>query len=123
MNNNIFTQNSNSLKSSQGVSKPPEREDTNTATLNSERISNLSFKGEQTVQNEVVKSLGKNGSENNSQQPSVANKQIDNVFAKEAKDLISKEISSGLRQSSNNSLFWYMLLSKWERDRQKRRKR
>lgn len=120
MDQNIFSQ--NNPNSFQGAFQPPEKEHINTSMADSERISNSSFQEKQTTQSEVVNLPGKNIADNQLQQSIADNKQISNVFAKELKDLTSKEVSSGLKKPSNSSLFWYMMLLKWEKARQKRRK-
>lgn len=120
MNQNIISQNSSNFL--QEASQLSEKRYSNTSQPESKDTLNSSVKEKQFSQGETVNSPKKNTDHSQSQQPITKSKQTNDIFAKELKDLTSKDISAGFRKPSNSSMFWYMLLSKWERDRQKRRK-
>ncbi|KKP69471.1 hypothetical protein A2X44_02965 [candidate division CPR3 bacterium GWF2_35_18] len=116
MNQTNFPQ--NSLRPSSEVFQNPERIGVDTVAVNSEGVSRISSKEEQPM----IQSKPTNLLAHTTQQHLTDNEQTNKVFAKDSKNLTPKEISFGIKQPSNSSMFWFMMMSRWEIERQKRRK-
>lgn len=56
------------------------------------------------------------------EQPKTTIKQVEAMFAKNALELTPREIGSGLRRGTSNTLHWFSRQAKWEKERLKAKK-